>query len=119
MLKIFDIDANEKGYIEKLKNILVDKNIKNIILTLGKNGSLLLNKEKCEKFDAYKVKAIDTTAAGDSFIAAFAKKILEGNDVSLAIKYATLVSAIVVTRKGAQDSIPSLEEIEKFKNNLD
>lgn len=44
MLKIFDIDTNE-GYIEKLKNILVDKNIKNIILTLGKNGSLLLNKK--------------------------------------------------------------------------
>jgi len=57
---------------------------------------------------------VDTTAAGDSFIGAFTMKICEIGNPDEAIKYATAVSAIVVTRQGAQDSIPTREEIEKF-----
>ena len=57
---------------------------------------------------------MDTTAAGDSFIGAFTMKICESDNPDEAIKYATAVSAIVVTRQGAQDSIPTREEIEKF-----
>ena len=79
------------------------------------NGSVLFSEDdNIKKYDAYEVKAIDTTAAGDSFIGAFTMKICETGDADKAIKYATAVSAIVVTRQGAQDSIPTREEIEKF-----
>ena len=89
--------------------------IKNIILTLGEKGCVYFDKNNdVNKYEAYKVKAIDTTAAGDSFIGAFAMKICDCGDTEKAIKYATAVSAIVVTRKGAQSSIPTKDEIEEF-----
>lgn len=58
------------------------------------------------------VKAVDTTAAGDAFTAALAYRLLEGRSLMEAAEFANLVSAIVVTRKGAQSSIPSMEEVE-------
>ena len=58
--------------------------------------------------------AIDTTAAGDSFTAALAKSLLDGKSLEESIKFGHLVSSIVVTRKGAQTSIPSQAEINMF-----
>lgn len=69
---------------------------------------------KITEIPAYKVKAIDTTAAGDSFLGGFIAKLCETKNVEEALKFATAVSAIVVTRKGAQDSIPTREEVENF-----
>ncbi|RRD40879.1 ribokinase [Leptotrichia sp. OH3620_COT-345] len=113
--EIFGININDKVYIGKIFHKKKEHNIKNIILTLGEKGSILFDKDdSVRKYDAYEVNAVDTTAAGDSFIGAFALKICETNNPDIAIKYATAVSAIVVTRQGAQDSIPTVEEIEKF-----
>ena len=115
MEQIFDICIADKEYIEKLSHIKKIKNIKNIILTLGELGSVLFDDEsKTEKYEAYKVKAVDTTAAGDSFIGAFILKLCKTGNKDLAMKYATAVSAIVVTKQGAQDSIPTSEEIREF-----
>ena len=115
MEEIFEIKISDEGYIEKMLCKKEENGIKNIILTLGDNGSVLFSEDdNIKKYDAYEVKAIDTTAAGDSFIGAFTMKICETGDADKAIKYATAVSAIVVTRQGAQDSIPTREEIEKF-----
>ena len=102
-------------YTEKISIKKKEYGIKNIILTLGDKGSILFSEDNnIKKYDVYKVKAVDTTAAGDSFIGAFTMKICESGNPDEAIKYATAVSAIVVTRQGAQDSIPTREEIEKF-----
>ena len=115
MEEIFDIGIHDKVYIGQIFHKKKECNIKNIILTLGENGSVLFDEnDNVKKYDAYEVKAVDTTAAGDSFIGAFAMKICDCGDTDKAIKYATAVSAIVVTRQGAQDSIPTKEEIEEF-----
>ncbi|WP_300343452.1 ribokinase [Fusobacterium sp.] len=95
---------------EKLLNL----GVKDLIVTLGSKGSLHLNREVCEFHSAYKVKAVDTTAAGDSFIGGLVRE-LKGNNLSEAIEFATKVSAIAVTKKGAQTSIPTREEVENFK----
>lgn len=95
---------------EKLLNL----GVKDLIVTLGSKGSLHLNREVCEFHSAYKVKAIDTTAAGDSFIGGLVRE-LKGNNLSEAIEFATKVSAIAVTKKGAQTSIPTIEEAENFR----
>lgn len=95
---------------EKLLNL----GVKDLIVTLGSKGSLHLNREVCEFHSAYKVKAIDTTSAGDSFIGGLVRE-LKGNNLSEAIEFATKVSAIAVTKKGAQTSIPTIEEVENFK----
>ena len=115
MEEIFEIKFNDEEYTEKISSKKKEYGIKNIILTLGDKGSILFNEDNnIKKYDVYKVKAVDTTAAGDSFIGAFTMKICEIGNPDEAIKYATAVSAIVVTRQGAQDSIPTREEIEKF-----
>lgn len=115
MEEIFEIEFNDEEYTEKISIKKKEYGIKNIILTLGDKGSILFSEDNnIKKYDVYKVKAVDTTAAGDSFIGAFTMKICEIGNPDEAIKYATAVSAIVVTRQGAQDSIPTREEIEKF-----
>lgn len=115
MEEIFEIKFNDEKYTEKISIKKKEYGIKNIILTLGDKGSILFSEDNnIKKYGVYKVKAVDTTAAGDSFIGAFTMKICEIGNPDEAIKYATAVSAIVVTRQGAQDSIPTREEIEKF-----
>ena len=115
MEEIFEIEFNDKEYTEKISGKKKEYGIKNIILTLGDNGSVLFDEnDNVKKYDAYEVKAVDTTAAGDSFIGAFAMKICDCGDTDKAIKYATAVSAIVVTRQGAQSSIPTKDEIKDF-----
>lgn len=73
---------------------------------------MYLGGDKFTKHSAYKVKAIDTTAAGDSFIGGFVTRLDLG--VDKAIEFATKVSAISVTKRGAQTSIPTMEEVENF-----
>ena len=115
MEEIFKISISDEGYKDRILKIKQENNIKNIILTLGEKGSILFNEEdKISEFDAYKVSAVDTTAAGDSFLGGFIAEISKGKKTDEAIRYATAVSAITVTRKGAQDSIPSRDEVEIF-----
>lgn len=108
------IESNEEKDIVNAAYTLINKGVKNVIVTLGSNGSILVNKEKVEHFSCLDVNVIDSTAAGDSFIAALSKSLLEGNTLEESIEYAHIVSSIVVTKKGAQTSIPSQEEIEAF-----
>lgn len=106
--------------LEKEENIifaaqqLLSKGVKNIIVTLGAKGSILVTKETVKKFEALEVDVIDTTAAGDSFTAGLAKSLVEGKSLDEAIKYGHIVSAIVVTRRGAQTSIPTSIEVNDF-----
>lgn len=85
--------------------------VKNIILTLGANGCDFINKEGRKHFDAYKVDVLDTTAAGDSFLGGVVRMIADNKSIEEAIIFATKVSNITVTRKGAIDSIPTYEEV--------
>jgi ribokinase len=94
--------------------IMIKKGVKNLIVTLGENGSLFFNKDGYEKFKAIKVKTIDTTAAGDSYTGAIAYEIDNGKSIREAINIATNVAALSVTKHGAQSSLPSLSELEKF-----
>lgn len=100
--------------IKKAGKKLLDMGVKNLIITLGSKGSLHLNRDKCEFHSAYKVKAIDTTAAGDSFIGGVVRE-LNGDNISEAIEFGTKVSAIAVTKKGAQTSIPTIEKVKNFR----
>lgn len=93
---------------------LLDMGVKELIVTLGSKGSLHVNREEAKFHSAYIVKAVDTTAAGDSFIGGFVKA-LNGNNIDEAIEFGTKVSAIAVTRLGAQSSIPTLEEVNEFE----
>lgn len=98
------------SYEDKAK-VLLNKGVKNVIITLGEKGSLLVNKERCVHIEPHKVKAIDTTAAGDSYLGALVTALSQGKDIIEAMKFASKCSSITVTRKGAISSLPTLEEI--------
>jgi len=82
-----------------------------IVVTLGAEGSLCLDKGLIIRQKAYKVKAIDTTAAGDTFVGYFLAGLLEGMNTGRALDLAARASAICVTRKGASDSVPMRAEV--------
>lgn len=90
---------------------LLEKGIKNIIITLGTLGAIFINKDTVEFEKAYKVDAIDTTAAGDTFVGTTISHLSKGKTIKEAIRYANLASSITVQRKGAQQAIPTLEEV--------
>ena len=90
---------------------MLQKGVKNVLVTLGSEGCLFVTEETEEYYPACKVEAVDTTAAGDSFTAAFALALSRGKSCGEAIQFGQKVSSIAVTRKGAQTSIPSPEEV--------
>lgn len=102
---------------EKAANAFLGRGVKYVIITLGEKGAALIGKDRYQIVPAYKVNAVDTTAAGDSFIGGLASRLnadgLEFDNLIEAIKFGNKVSGIVVQKEGAQPSIPYLSEIIK------
>jgi ribokinase len=88
-----------------------DKGVKNVIVTLGQDGALVLSEGEYTHVPAHKVEAVDTTAAGDVFNGALAVALSENKDIVEATGFACKASAISVTRLGAQSSAPYRTEI--------
>jgi len=86
----------------------------NIILTLGSQGVRYINEHGVIEVSAFKVDAIDTTAAGDTFIGYCLAGLIENLPIEQMLKRACAASAICVTKAGASVSIPSLEQVNKF-----
>ncbi|CAG8864545.1 Ribokinase [Pseudomonas fluorescens] len=86
-----------------------------VIITLGAQGSLFADGQRFEHFPAPVVKAVDTTAAGDTFVGGFAAALAAGQDEVQAIRFGQVAAALSVTRAGAQPSIPALSDVQAFK----
>jgi ribokinase len=93
---------------------LTGRGVRTVILTLGAAGAVLVNGTYEMHQPAYKVQAVDTTAAGDTFVGSYAASILSGEQPAAALRYAAAAAALSVTRLGAQTSIPMREEVEAF-----
>jgi ribokinase len=92
---------------------------KKVIITLGEQGSVYLDQEKELFTPAYKVKAVDTTAAGDAFCGAFATAISENKPVEYALKFASAAGGLAATKAGAVPSLPTQQEILSMFTSLD
>lgn len=112
--------AEAQKHLTEAAQVLKARGVKNVLVTLGGDG-VYINPESGEevRIPACKVKAVDTTAAGDSFTAALAAMLLEGESLEAAAEFANRVSAIVVTRKGAQSSIPTMDEVMNYSKELE
>ncbi|MDR1347256.1 MAG: ribokinase [Prevotellaceae bacterium] len=103
--------TDDKSAFEAAKKI-ADMGVDNVIITMGDRGALVHNKTTSKIVDAYKVKAIDTTAAGDVFNGALAVALAENRSIIDAVKFACKTAAISVTREGAQSSVPYRNEVD-------
>ena len=89
-----------------------------IVLTLGSKGSIYADGKQKIRQKAYRVKAVDTTAAGDTFTGYFIAEMASGQTAERAMDLASRASAIAVTRAGAAPSIPLRKEVEEYVPNL-
>ena len=92
-------------------NILLDKGVKNVVFTLGANGSFLANAKGGRHYPPIPVTPVDTTGAGDAFNGALALFLAQGEPVERAIHLANITGALSTTKPGAQASMPTLAEV--------
>lgn len=97
--------------VDEAVKLLIDKGVKNILVTLGKEGSVLYKKDGIIRVKACPVTAVDTVAAGDTFVGYFVASLASGMDEKTSMEIASKASSITVTRKGSVVSIPFGEEV--------
>ena len=97
--------------INKGIEYLINKGIKNVLVTLGTKGSLFVNKENRFEVPCYKVEAIDTVAAGDTYVGYFVSSLASSYSILESMDIASKASSITVSRKGSVISIPNGEEV--------
>lgn len=90
---------------------LLESGVGHVIITLGERGACWVQKDGVQAFPAFSVTAVDSTAAGDAFNGALALALAEERPMQEAISFANAAGALTVTKKGAQDSLPTREEI--------
>lgn len=112
---ISGLEINSEEDILKAAKVMIEKGVKELIVTLGSKGSLYINKERSMFKKAYKVQAVDTTAAGDSYTGALSVAFSNGKDVEEAMDFASKVGALSVMKEGAQSSLPALNDVLNFR----
>ncbi|HED6272192.1 TPA: ribokinase [Enterobacter sichuanensis] len=112
--KLTSIRVENDGDAARAAQALHDKGIGTVIITLGSRGVWASVNGEGRRVPGFKVKAIDTIAAGDTFNGALVTALLEGKNLDDAIRFAHAAAAIAVTRKGAQPSVPWRKEIDEF-----
>ena len=116
---------------EQAAKSLMERGVKNVIVTLGSKGALIVTSTQVKHIETFKVDVVDTTAAGDAFIGGFAYKLLESANslhsqgvlanaqeqapiLHNAVRYGCACGALATTKFGAQPSLPTKEEVENF-----
>lgn len=100
--------------VEAAAQTLVDRGLKNVIVTLGAHGSLWISKEGKPLVAPFKVNAIDTSGAGDAYIGCFACCYVQTGDILSSMKTASAFAALSVTKRGTQKSYPEKEDVLKL-----
>jgi len=117
------LPVNDMNSAEQAARALLTAGAKNVIVTLGSKGALIVTSSQVTHMETYEVNVIDTTAAGDSFIGGFASRLLESDSLPSdvqelalqdAVRYGCACGALATTKLGAQPSLPTKEEVEKF-----
>jgi ribokinase len=107
---------------EEAAKILLKQGARNVVVTLGGNGALIVTRDRSMHIPSFKVDVVDTTAAGDAFIGGFASKLinfdlkkeLSDDEFQKAVQHACACGAFAVTKFGAQPSLPTREQVEQF-----
>lgn len=113
--RLTGIEVTDLASAQRAALALYEMGAKNVIVTLGSEGSLVYDGKMMMRVEAIKVEAVDTTAAGDTYNGVLASVIAEGKSLIDAVHEANIAGAISVTRMGAQPAAPTREEIIAMK----
>lgn len=108
------LPATDLNSTEQAARTLLERGVKNVIVTLGSKGALIVTSEQITHVDTFKVNVVDTTAAGDAFIGGFATALLKDKSLEDAVRYGCACGALATTKFGAQPSLPTKEEVDTF-----
>jgi ribokinase len=111
---ITGIEVTDQDSAAQATKALRAKGIDIAIVTLGKAGIVINDRGQISHCPACKVDAVDTTAAGDAFTGGLVHMLAQGHSLDQACRFASKVSALSVTKYGAQASMPSLQEVNDF-----
>lgn len=111
LMQISDCDGGKLEYYIQAAKALIDRDVGNVVVTLGGQGALVVNRELTELVPAVSTEVVDTTAAGDCFNAAMVVALAEGHSLLQSVLFANAAAAISVSRKGAQSSLPNRREV--------
>lgn len=106
--QITDMDS-----VARAADILCDKGVEKVVITLGSRGAFVKERGNYHQIPGLKVKAVDATAAGDTFCGALCVALAEEKNLTEAVTFANRCAAVTVTRMGAQSSLPYRSEIEE------
>jgi ribokinase len=106
--------ASDETTAEASAGALLRRGVRHVLVTLGEEGALLVTADRTERFPAFRVQPVDTTAAGDAFNGALAYALADGQPLDEAIRLANAVAGYAVTRRGAQPSMPDRAALAAF-----
>jgi ribokinase len=102
--------------VDAMARAVLERGARRVLVKLGARGARLVSLDAVQSWPARVVHAVDTTAAGDAFNGALAVALTEGADLDEAVRFATVVASISVTRAGAQPSLPTRAEVERARS---
>ena len=106
--------VTDRPSASRAARLLVERGVQIAIIKLGAQGAYYATREGGEHIPALAVKAVDSVAAGDAFNGALAASLAEGEELAPAMRKATAAGALAVTKFGAQDSMPTKDDVEKL-----
>jgi ribokinase len=116
--RLTELPCKSEQDLAEAARILQNQGAKSVIVTMGKEGVMLFDKE-CERvFPSFRANAVDTTAAGDSFLGGFAASYAKNRDMAQAVTYGQMVASYSIQYKGAQSSMPSYEQFEAYQKTI-
>ncbi|MFP3908810.1 MAG: ribokinase [Archaeoglobaceae archaeon] len=112
-------DLAESDSVERSAQKVIEQGPRAVVVTLGKEGSMLIWEGEVITIPGIEVKAVDTTGAGDAFCGGLAAALDAGQTLEKAVRLGNLAGALSTTKLGAQEALPTRAEIEKLEKELE
>ena len=111
------LPVGSQSELEKAASKILNLGVRSVVITLGKRGAFLASADyKSKIYEAYSVQPVDTTAAGDAFVAGLAVNYGAGKSLPDAIRWGNAAGAVAALRFGAQTSLPKWNEVQELLN---
>jgi ribokinase len=114
MALLSEYEINTDNEIRQAASALRGLGANTIIMTIGSRGAVLITEKEFAHFPAFPIDPVDTTAAGDAFVASFAVALAEGKSLQEAVRFGNAAGALACTKLGAQPSLPDRDHLENL-----